>query len=281
MRPRIIIALTGICLLLSAVIVNAGDSSEDEFIQKYMNKIEKKHTKKLTWVSGYFALNRINRDNDYNKFASYETVNFTDATISWLGDAKTFGLDFGMMFNKRFAWSVGVEYWLKIGESLEGSYFYEPVGAYIENPSSEVHVYGASTMIQYYFYNPPKVDQELENISLRVNAGVGFYQAQWDVWSEYQNLNLATNTSDADNATFKDQALGFSFGAGADYPTRVFGLVLGVDFKYLYLNFDNVAWYNDQDEEIIASYTGDSDGRVDLGLSGFTGKLELKRFFSW
>ncbi len=280
MRLKIVIALTGLCLLLSAVVVNATDS-EEEFIQKYMNKIEKKHAKKLTWVSGYFALNRINRDNDYNKFANYETMNFTDATVGWLGEAKMFGLDFGLMFSKRFAWSIGGEYWLKMGTSLDGTYFYEPVGAYIENPSSEVQVYGASTTLQYYFYNPPKLDGHLENISLRVNAGVGFYQAKWDVWSEYQNLNLATNTTDASVASFDDQALGFSFGAGADYPTRIFNLVLGIDFKYMYLNFDNVAWYNEQDEEIIATYTGDSDGRVDLGLSGFNGKIELKHFFSW
>jgi hypothetical protein len=48
----------------------------------------------------------------------------------------------------------------------------------------------------------------------------------------------------------------------------------------MYLNFKNVAWYNDQDQEIVASYTGDADGRVDLGLSGFRAKIELKRFFS-
>ena len=54
-----------------------------------------------------------------------------------------------------------------------------------------------------------------------------------------------------------------------------------MDANYLYLNFGNVAAYNSSDQEIVATYSGEEDGRVDLGMSGFRGKVELKRYFSW
>ena len=75
--------------------------------------------------------------------------------------------------------------------------------------------------------------------------------------------------------------MGFGVFTGIDYPLGIFDLAVGVDVGYLYLNFANVAWYNSQDEEVIATYTGDRDGRVDLDMSGVRGKVEIKRFFSW
>ncbi len=280
MLPRILLLLAALTFLLASTAVG-GTKSEDEYVAKYLSKIEKKHTQKLGWFSGYFSLNRINRFNDYNKFANFETTNFTDATIPWLGEAKIFGLDMGLVFARRFAWNISGEYWLKLGESLEGTYFYEPTGTYIENPSTEITVYGASTGLQYYFLNPPTLTGILENFALRGGFSVGFYKAKWDVWEDYQNLNLATNTPDASSASFEDQTVSFAATLGLDYPTRIFNLVLGVDFGYQYLNFDNVAWFNEDDQEIIATYTGTSEGRVDLGLSGFRGKIELKRFIAW
>lgn len=280
MRPRTFLLLAALVLMLVSTAA-CGNDAEDEFVRKYLGKIEKKHTQKLSWISGYFSVDRINRNNDYNTFATYETTNFTDATVPWLGEAKIIGLDFGLVFNKRFAWSVGGEYWFKLGESLEGTYFYEPTGTYIENPSTEITVYGASTSLQYYLMNPPNIKGEFEKMAVRAGVGVGFYKAKWDVWEEYQNLNLATNSPDGNYASFEDQSVAFSASMGVDYPTRVMDLVLGIDFGYQYLNFDNVAWYNADDEEVIASYTGDPDGRVDLGLSGFRGKIEIKHFISW
>lgn len=280
MRPRTFLMLAAMTLLLASTAV-CGDDSEDEFVRKYLGKIESKHTQKLSWISGYFSVDRINRDNDYNSFASYETTNFTDATLPWLGEAKILGLDMGLVFNRRFAWNIGAEYWMKMGHTLEGTYFYEPTGTYIENPSSEITVYGVSTGLQYYFMNPPSPTGQFNNLALRGGASVGFYKAKWDVWEDYQNLNLATSTSEPSTESFEDQTVGFSAVLGLDYPTRIFNLVLGVDFGYQYLNFDNVAIYNEADEEIIATYTGDSDGRVDLELSGFRGKIEIKHFISW
>jgi hypothetical protein len=51
--------------------------------------------------------------------------------------------------------------------------------------------------------------------------------------------------------------------------------------NYLHLNFKNIAWYNTNGEEIVVSLNGTEDGRVDLGLSGFRGRIELKRYFNW
>lgn len=280
MRSKVAFLLAGI-LLLSTVPALAGSTSEDEFVNKYIKKLETKQTKKLAWVSGYFSFNRINRDNDYNKFAIYESDNFDNADISWLGDSKAFGIEMGMAFSKRFGWTIGAEYWMKLGEKLDGSFLYAPTGTTIENPESQLQVYGISTSVQYYFFNHPQVDGRLDKLALRVGGSIGFYQVKWDLWEEYQNLNLATAEPTGTNASFKDNAPGFSMILGADYPIKLFNLVMGIDMSYLYLNFDNVAWYNTSDEEIIASYSGDSDGRVDIGLSGVRGKIEIKRFFSW
>lgn len=280
MRLRTLALLMGV-IFLFATTVASQTSSEDEFINNYLKKIEKKHTSRLTWISGYFSFNRINRDNDYNRFANLESVNFTDASVSWLGDAKVLGVDFGLLFGKRFGWTLSGEYWLKMGETLEGTYYYEPAGTYLENPASEIQVFGASTGIQYYLMNPPKVGASAKDLSVRVGAAVGYYQVKWDLWDEYQDLNLATNTTDASSATFQDSGPGFFMNVGIDYPTKVWNLVLGVDMCLQYLEFDNVAWYNSSEQEVVASWSGDSDGRVDLEFTGLRGKVELKHFFSW
>jgi len=114
---------------------------------------------------------------------------------------------------------------------------------------------------------------------VRVDGSVGYYQASWDLWDGYQNLNLATSVPEGVNTTLKGTAPGFSFGVGADYPLPFFDMALGVDVSYLYLNFTNVAWYNAEDEEIVATYNGTADSRVDLNLSGARARIELKRFF--
>lgn len=280
MHPRTFIAIAAALLLLVSTAVASTDS-EEEIMQRYLAKVQKKHTTRVTWISAYFSLNRIDRDNDYNKFANYETLNFTDAAIPWLGEATMLGADFGMVFNNSFAWTLGLQYWLEMGESLEGTYYYEPSGTYVENPESRIQVFGITTGLQYYLKNRPSKTGELEKMAVRVGAGCGFYKAKWEVWEDYWDLNLTTSYTDASSDAFEDQTLGFNLHMGIDYPTQAFGLILGVDFGYLALKFDNVAWVNTWDQEVVASYTGDVDGRVDLDLSGFTGKIELKRFFCW
>lgn len=268
-----------VILALAASLVSA--QTEEEVVQKYMSKFEKKQTKKLAWVSGSYTLNRINRDNDYNKFANYETNNLVGGEVSWLGQSNILGLEMGLVFNQRFAWSIGGEYWLKFGEDITGSFSYIPASTSVDNPSSKIQVYGITTGLQYYIMNPPNLEGQINGLAIRVGGGVGLYQVKWDLWDDYGNLNLSTSTSEAENATFKDNGPGFSLDLGIDYPLNVMDLNLGIDFSYLYLNFDNVSWYNSQDDEIIASYDGTPDGRVDLGLSGFLGKVEIKKFFSW
>ena len=269
--------------LASAPVLFAGETEQD-IVNRYLKKAEQKHTTKISWLSVNFTLDRINRENDYNRFAIYSSDHFSSTDIPWLGEGKSFGIDLGVVFRQRFAWSIGGEYWLKLGTHKTGSFDYNPPSGtptVVTDLYSEIRVFGVSTSIQYYLLNPPFPQETQSNLALRLVGSVGYYQAGWDIWSEYQNLNLATSAPISENTTYKGTAPGFSFGVGADYPLKVFNLALGVDFTYLYLNFKNVAWYNAQNQEVIATYDGTSDGRVDLGLSGFRGKVEVKRFFKW
>ncbi len=269
-----------IALLTLSSFAFASDK-EQELTDKFLDRLESKHTTKLTWLSGYFSLNRINRDNDYNKFASYESNNFTSTDVAWLGDAKSIGLEMGVIFKEKYAWSIGAAYTMKMGEELTGSHLYSPTGATLENPTSELSLVGFNTGLQYYIYNAPTVANKLTALALRTGISIGYYQVKWDLWSDYNNLNLSTSAPTGTNTTFQDSSPSIALHFGADYPTNIFGLALGFDMSYLYLNFNQVAWYNSQDDEIVASYTGADDGRVDLNLSGIRGKVELKHFFNW
>ncbi len=125
---------------------------------------------------------------------------------------------------------------------------------------------------------------EFKGLAIRSGVTLGFYLVSWDLWPEYSynNLNLSTSTStDGLTTTYKDNAPGVTLNIGLDYPTKIFNSVIGLDFGYLYLNFNQVAWYNLQDEEVIATTTGTEEGRVDLNFSGFKGKFEIKKYFSW
>ncbi len=287
MRTVIVITLAALIVMIGIISASAqtpAEQAEKAIIEKYLNRKVKIETKKLGWVSASFTINRINRKNDYNKFASYSSTHFTDGSLSWLSQAKTFSLDFGTIISNKWAVSLSGEYWMTLGESHSGSFVYAPpdkTGGVVTDFKSEIEVWGASAAVQYYFYNHPTVAGKLEQLSLRAGGRVGYYQASWHLWPEYQNLNLATATYVDDNTTFKGTAPGFEMSLGADYPLKIWDMALGVDFGYLYLNFKNVAWYNTQDEEIVATYSDNNTCRVNLGLSGFRGKVELKRFFAW
>ncbi|KAA3634540.1 MAG: hypothetical protein DWP97_06805 [Calditrichaeota bacterium] len=257
-----------------------ADGTEEELTQKFLSRYEKTHVQKLSFITVHTNFNRINRNNDYNDFANYESNNFNSGNLSWLNDPLSFGMDFGVILSERYAWSFGFDVWSGMGEQLSGSYFYAPSGTTIENPQSDISLWGIQTGVQYYFYNKPEQSGELKSLALRSGVTVGYYQVKWDLWQEYSNLNLATATSEAENSTFEDSGPSIELGLGADYPLNLWGLNLGVDFSYLYLNFDQVGWYNSQDEEVVASFTGNEEGRVDLDFSGFRGKVEFKRFFS-
>lgn len=278
-----IIATILLVVFASSAAASAADTEQD-IINRYLKKTQKKHVRKLGWISASFDMNRINKDNDYNKFASSQTEYLDNGTILWLNKAKSVSMEFGMFLGDRFAWSMNGEYWLKLGQNNTGTFTYSPPGgspSVITNLQSEIKVVGFITGMDYYISNRPSKDHYLESMALRISGSVGYYIASWDLWNSFQNLNLSTSTPAPTNTTFKGTAPGLSLGMGADYPLNFQNFSLGVDFSYLYLNFKNIAWYNSIDQEVVPTWNNDADSRVDLGLSGFRGKVELKRFFTW
>jgi hypothetical protein len=268
---------------LSGVGVSAGETEQD-IINRFTKKIASKHVQRISWLSANFTLNRINRDNDYNKFATYQSAYITDGEFTWLNTSQSFGADFGILVQRKIAWTVGGEYWGKFGQTLSGTFTYTPPNSgavQITDPSSTISVYGLTTGLQYYLYNAPGGGASPTKPALRLTGTVGYYHASWEVWDEYQNLNLATSTPAGINSSFSGATAGFSIGLGGDYPLKVWGLVLGADMNYLHLNFKNISWYNSADQEIVATYNDTPEGRVLLGLSGVRGKVELKKYFTW
>ncbi|MBU0984179.1 MAG: hypothetical protein KKA42_09940 [candidate division Zixibacteria bacterium] len=281
MRLKVACVVLGTFLVMLCSTIATAQETEQDIVNRYLQKTEAKHTKKLGWASVNFSVDRINRNNDYNSFATYETAKFDGAEIAWLDQGYSLGADFGMMFNDRIAWSLGGEYWMQMGSDVSGSYDYLTAATPIENPESKVQVYGASTTVRYYLVNPPKVAQQQKGFTISAGGTVGYYLVDWDLWQQYDNLNLATSTPTGSNTTFSGTAPGLGFDIGVDYPLGLWDLSLGSELGYFYLNFGNVSWYNDSDEEIIATYNGNEDGRVDLNFSGVRAKLQLRRYFSF
>lgn len=281
MRIKFVAAM--LIVVFGGAAVWAGETEQD-IINRYTKKIEKKHVTKVSWFSTNFTLNRINRDNDYNKFATYQTAYLGNGELNWLNTSKSFGADFGMFVSPKFAWTVGGEFWGKFGQTLNGTFTYTPPNSgavQVDNPESKISVYGVTTGAQYFIYNAPGPNSVASKPSVHLSSTVGYYNATWNVWNEYQNLNLSTSTPAGTNSSFKGNSVGYTIGLGGDYPLKVWGLSMGFDMHYLYLNFKNVAWYNTAGQEIVATYNDTPEGRVTLGLSGVRGKLELKKYFSW
>ncbi len=287
MRFKLIIMLVGIALVLSssASAQTSTTKQEQELIDQYLKKNKKQleKSKKLYWVSGHYAMNRINRHNNYNDFVIYQSSLFSNTDMSWLNTGSSFGLEFGWLAAKKFSWTLGGEYWMPLGETQVGSFAYNPPSGNttVTELKSEIKVYGISTGVQYYLMNAPTVTERLIKPAVRVGVGAGYYQVKWELWDQYENLNLSTASPSPINSTYRDNTLGFTFSLGAEYPIKASGFALGLDLNYLYLNFKNVAWYNAQGQEIVATYSAGPNSRVNLGLSGVRAKVELKKFFSW
>ncbi len=275
----------GVMIALAVLLGMASKGFAQETEQDVLNRILKdydvKHIKHIGWFSINFGMNRINRHNDYNDFANYQSTQFTGTSVTWLNTAKSLGAEMGTIFAKRFAVSLGGEYWLKFGQKMSGSYMYSPTGQTITDPSSEMTVYGIYTGVQYYVMNPPTPTNQLTLPALRIGGTAGYYRVKWTLWPEYQNLNLSTSLPETSNIAFEGSAPGFSFVVAGEYPLKFHGMSLNAELNYMYLNFKNVAWYNGREQEVVATYGGTPDSRVNLGLSGVRGKIELKKFFSW
>ena len=287
MRFKLIVILVGVALVFGSTVSAQSRTTkqEQELIDKYLKKTKntEEKSKKLYWVSGHYAMNRINRNNNYNDFATYQSSLFSNTDMNWLNTGTSFGLEFGWMAAKKFSWTMGGEYWMPLGETQVGTFDYNPPSGSttVTELKSEIKVYGISTGVQYYLMNAPTVTERLIKPAVRIGVGAGYYQVKWDLWDQYENLNLSTAAPSPINSTYRDNTLGFSFNLGAEYPIKAGGLALGVDLNYLYLNFKNVSWYNAQDQEIVATTSSDPNSRVVLGLSGVRAKVELKKFFSW
>ncbi|HOP07186.1 MAG TPA: hypothetical protein PLF13_07845 [candidate division Zixibacteria bacterium] len=283
---RSLTAITAALVILLCGINTSYAASDDEqiLVNRFLKQAEESHTNKLTFASFNFSMDRINRNNDYNSFATYTSQQINGASFNWLDNGFSVGAEVGMVFKERIAWSVGGEYWFKMGETISGSYIYDSpltTATTVDNPTSEMWLLGFTTGAWYYPFEHPTVRNGLTKLSLRVGGNVGFYTVNWDLWDEYASLNMATENVAGNNISFKGTTLGFNVGVGGDLPIKFWGLTLGAEVAYQYLNFTNVAWYNTTDQEIIATYNGTTDGRVDLDLSGLRGKIEIKRFFSW
>jgi hypothetical protein len=283
MRTKFWMAAT-VALTLGCVSVASAGETEQDIINRYTKKIEKKHIKHTSWLSFTFNYNRLNRDNDYNKFVTYQNSMLSGGSFDWLNAGQVVGADFGIIVHKKMAVMVGGEYWLPMGQTLGGTFTYTPpvsAATSVTNPESKISVFGVTTGVQMYLINHPFDLVSSGKPVLKVTGQVGYYKANWKLWSQYQNLNLSTSAPDAQNATYSGSAPGFSLGFGVDYPLRFAGMSLGVDMNYLWLNFRNVSWYNAADQEVVATYNGDTSSRVVLGLSGIRGRLELKKHFTW
>jgi hypothetical protein len=282
MRFRLTTAVVSLALIAFAGSAFAADTEQD-IVNRYLKKTAKKHVRHTGWFNMQAQYNRLSRSTDYNKFDSYLNTQMTGGQFAGQYNAKSLGADLGMMLSKRIGWSLGGEYWLKNSEKVTGSVQYTPVGGSpttITNPNSEISVIGAYTGVQYYVVNPPMPTQPMKGVSAWIGATAGYYSVKWNMFPQYQNLNLSTSAPDGANATFKGNAPGFSVNFGLEYPI-IPGLTFGADANYLYLNFSNVAWYNTTNQEVVASYDGTKEGRVDLAFTGLRGKLSLRKYFSW
>ena len=175
---RLKVALVAMVLALVFGMELATAETEQEIVNRYLQKTVAKHTSKLGWASINFSVDRVNRHNDYNDFTIVESAKLTNGTFSWLDQGFSFGADFGMVFEKRFGWSVGGEYWMKQGETLPGGDTYLQLSTnttVAANPKSELSVFGVTTSLQYYLVNPPTVIEKLTKWSVRVSGGVGYY----------------------------------------------------------------------------------------------------------
>jgi len=279
-----LILLVGILFLFVAV-ASAFGQTEDEIVARYLKKAQTKHKKTVGFFSAGFTYGMLADNSDFNKFTDYANARISpDNPLEGTWRTSQITANFGMMMSHRAAFKLGFEYWTKMGTGATGDYTLsiEPLGVQTDfDMKSQVQVYGFTGGADYYLLNPPDRNGVFNALAVRVGANAGFYSAKWDVWDGLTSYNLSTASYETNNDPLKDNTIGFAVTAGADYPTPIFNMLLGVEFGYQYLNFDNVKSYNTVDEELYLSYSDTATDRVDLDFSGIRGKVELRKFFRW
>lgn len=279
-----IILLVGIMFLFVAV-GSAFAQSEDDVVASFMKKAQKKYKTKVGFISTSFSYGFLKNDNGINQFKDYANSRISPgAPVPGAWRTYQFNANFGLMLNPRTALKFGFDYWMKMGGDITGDYTLsiEPLGVQTGfNLKSQVNILGFSTGADYYLTNPPDRYGIIHALALRVGATGGFYMAKWEIWEGLTSYNLATSSFESNSNPLKDNSLGFTVTLGADYPTPVWDMLIGLDLGYQYLNFDNIKSYNTVDEELYLSASDSGTDRITLDLSGFRAKIELKRFFSW
>lgn len=283
MSKKLVFLLVAIFLFTTVAPVLA--QSEDEIVARYLKKAEKKQRQKVGLLTAGFSYGKLSDGSDYNTFRDYANANISPGQpLEGIWRSKQFNLGFGMMLSPRTTLRLGFEYWLKMGNSKTGTYTMgiAPLGTQTDfNLQSEVQLYGITSGVDYYFLNPPSRDGIFNTLALRLSAEAGLYIASWDIWEGASSFNLATSNFEDNREALKATSPGGTISLGADYPTPVFDMLLGMDVSYTYLNFTKVKSYNSVDEELYVSYSADGEDRVELDFSGLRGKVQLKKFFRW
>lgn len=291
MTRRIVALLAGLFLLIAVAPVFS--QTEDEIISQYLKKTEKKQKVQGSAKVGFFSFSlsygKLPNENPYNSFYKYANANITNLggpewPLLGIWRSKQFGASFGMMASRRVGVKVGFDYWLKMGSRTQGDFEFDMQPLGVQNDFdlvSEVKVFGVKAGFDYYIYNKPDKMGVINSLSFRLGFEGGYYFSNWDIWQGSSSYNLATQTYDANTSAMEGNAAGFAVSIGADYPIRFFGLLVGVDASYIFLNFKNVHGYNNVGEELYLTYSDNNDDRVNLDFSGPRAQIQLKRFFHW
>jgi hypothetical protein len=274
-----------VVILVIALAGSALSQTEDEIIAKYLKKTEKKQSVKVGFVGLYGAYGKLPNETDYLAFRNYSNNSISPGNpIDGIWRSKQFGFEMGVMIARQFSLKIGFEYWLKMGNQTTGDYTFaiEPLGAQTDfTIKSEVQVYGFSAGFDYYFLNPPGRRGEINALSARIGASGGLYMARWETWQGASAFNLSLDNYEQNFDPYKGTSPSFSVWLGADYPIQFFGLLVGAEVDYQYLNFDKLHAYNGLGEELYVTYSDNSADRVNLDFSGLRGKIVLKRYFTW
>ncbi len=279
--PKSMVACLAFVFFLSVAIGASAQSSEDEIVQSYIQKLEKRHSYNIGYISFYGSYGKISES---NMFHSPVVYGYTDGLSSNIGivdpsmgifRSKEFGLKVGMMAMDRLSFNVGFEYWLPIESNVDVDYTVTS-GTLVQEGNIEdqtdVSVYGFGGGLDWHFLGKPDNEGVLNSLSVTAGAGAGYYFGNWNLWQEEDG------SGEQPSVSFSAPA--FWVQAGAEYPIGLWDMVVGLDVKYLILNFKEIAWYEELStgDFALADYSGNP---VELDFSGPRARVELKKYMRW